>query len=137
MTRKVYRGLTLIEVLVAMTILAIALIAYLNIAGAVSNANKKGDLYATATRYANSQLDLVLATGASQLTNGVVTTSISALPDGVMKVTTSTPAGVTYNTGISSTVIKEVDVTVVWSGSGAATSTGGMVQMSTMVTVLK
>jgi prepilin-type N-terminal cleavage/methylation domain-containing protein len=124
--------MTLIELLVAMTILAIALIAYLDISGAASSANKKGDLYAIATRYANSQLETALADGVSLLTDGVVTSSISALPNGVMKVTTGAPAGVS-----SSTDIKEVDVTITWSETGTTASTGGTLTMSTMVALLK
>ena len=124
--------MTFVEVLVAIVILSIALLVFVDIAGTVGRANKKSDLYATATRYANSQLELVLAKGPSQLTDGVVTTTISELPNGAMVVTTGAPTGVA-----SSTDIKEVDVAITWSTVGSSAPIGGSLKMSTMVALLK
>ena len=126
------RAMMLIEVLVAMTILSIALLAYLNVAGTVNRANKKGGLYAIATTVAKSQLELALANGVSGLTDGTVISTVSTLPSGKMTVTTGAPSGVA-----SSTYIKEVDVTVTWSSTGTSTAVGGKVQMSTIVASVK
>jgi prepilin-type N-terminal cleavage/methylation domain-containing protein len=120
-------GMTLVEVLVALMILSIALIVFLTVLPGVSQGSQKGSYIAIATRAAADQITLAQTTNTSLLNLGTNTYTVAGLPSGSMTVTIG--GDLTANNAS----LKEVDVTVTWSGTTYAPSTAGSVSLSTYV----
>jgi prepilin-type N-terminal cleavage/methylation domain-containing protein len=120
-------GMTLVEVLVALMVLSIALLAYLTALQGGNVASQKASYIAIATRAASDQIALAQLANTSLLTLGTTTYTVSGLPSGSMTVVLS--SNLSSNNGS----LVEVDVTVTWSGTTNAPSLGGNVTMSTYV----
>ena len=127
-----HAGLTLVEVLVAVSILSIAIVVYTDVVLMASNSTKKASNLTIATRAAGDQIAVYQDTDASTLTNGTTTSSVAGLVNGSMTVVISAPGSAS-----SATNLKQVDVTVTWSGQGGTNLLGGRVKMTTIVSALK
>ena len=124
-------GMTLIEVLLALTLLSTTLLVYLSVMQGANQAGQKGNYIAIATRAAGDQIALAQATNVSLLTNGSSTYTVAGLPGGAMNVTVGYPGGSSANP-----TIKQVDVIVTWSNPNTPNA-GGRVAMSTLVSAKK
>lgn len=116
------RGLTLVEVLVAIVILSFALLAYLTITQASDAAISDGNEFTVASQAAGGQIAQDQGLGYSNLTYGTTTTTVPGLSNGQMTVAIGPLDGNAANIGI-----KQIDITVAWSprkagASAAATS---------------
>src|SRR3569833_1114083 len=104
------RGLTLIEVLVAMVIISIALLAGTTLITASHTATIKGDLYTIASKAASNTISTNEANGYAALTDGTSTSTYTPPTGeetvrGVTKTITTTIGAPSFNT--SATTIKE------------------------------
>lgn len=123
------RGFTLVEVLVAVTILSIALLAYVTVAMASRGAMDKGADYAAAAQAAGDKIADLQGTGFSSLTDGTTSYTLSGLRQGVMKVVIGPLDGNSANINI-----KQIDVTVTWAASSSKTAyTAGNVKYTALV----
>ncbi len=113
MVRPVNQGLTLVELLVAATILSVAMLAYVTVASAGMLATRQGDYYATAAKAASDIIADLQAAGYANLTSGTTTYSVSGLPAGKMTVTIGALDGNSANSSIA-----QVDITVTWTERG-------------------
>lgn len=115
------RGLTLVEVLVALVILSFALLAYLTVVQASNAGLSDGSEFTLASQAAGSQIAQDQGLGYSGLTNGTTTTAVSGLAGGQMTVIIGPLDGNSANVGI-----KQIDITVTWSprktGQASATT---------------
>lgn len=112
------RGLTLVEVLVAVVILSLALLAFLSVTQASSQAAGDGNEFTLASQAAADQIAQAQGLGYSGLTNGTAASAISGLSGGQMTVTVGPLDGNTANAGV-----KQVDVTVSWTPRKVNSST--------------
>ena len=119
--------MTMVEVLVALIVLSIALIVCLTVMPGILQASQKGSYIAIATRIASDQIAQAEATNTSLLAMGTSTYVVTGLPSGSMTIVIS------GNLAANNAALKEVDVTVTWSGTKEAPATGGSVTMSTYV----
>lgn len=113
-------GLTLVEVLVAVTILSMALLAYLSVIQTSHEAVNDGDEFTVAGQAITNQVAQMQGQGYAALSNGTTTYSVPRLQNSAMTVTVGP-----LNT--SDTNILEVDVRLTWRprkvGSKAITAT--------------
>ena len=108
------------ELLVAITILAVGLAAYLKLSLASRVAVDKGNYYAVASAYAANQLANYQGMNYAALpANGTTTGTVSGLPNGQRSVTVGPLDGSAVNISIS----KQVDITVSW-GYGLSARNG-------------
>jgi prepilin-type N-terminal cleavage/methylation domain-containing protein len=104
------RGLTLVEVLVAVVILSFALLAYLTVIQ-VSNAGlSDGNEFTIASQAAGNQVAQDRGLGYSGLTAGTTTTAVPGLSQGQMTTTIGPMDGNSANRSIM-----QVDITITWS----------------------
>lgn len=123
--------MTFIEVLIAMVICTIALIAGSTLIVASHTATIKGDLYNIANKAAGDAISSYEANGYSALVNGTTTSGIGSLPGVTMTMITTIGAPTFSSTA---TNIKQVDIVVTWnSGSSGSANLAGQVQMSTLI----
>jgi prepilin-type N-terminal cleavage/methylation domain-containing protein len=125
-------GMTLVEVLVAITLLSITLLTYLSVMKGANQAGQKGSYTAIATRAAADQIALAQGTNVSLLVNGTKTYTVAGLPGGTMTVTIGPLAGNPANQ-----YIKQIDITVTWSGPTTTANTNGSITISTLVSAKK
>lgn len=104
------RGLTLVEVLVAVVILSFALLAYLSVTQASSAAISDGNEFTLASQAAADQIAQDQGLGFSGLNNGTSTTAVPGLSNGQMTVVIGPLDGNAANTGIT-----QINITVTWS----------------------
>jgi prepilin-type N-terminal cleavage/methylation domain-containing protein len=122
-------GLTLVEVLVAVTILSVALLAYLTLVLASRTTVDRGEFFTLAAQVAGNKLAECRALGYSGLTDGTTVYSISGLREGRMTVFIGPMDGIAGNTNI-----RQVDITVTWAAASDRTpQTAGRVQYSTLL----
>jgi len=135
-------GLTLIEVLIAMVILSIALLAGSTMIIASHTATLKGDLYTIASKAAADAIAGYEASGYSSLSDGTTGPALYTAAAGEEQVPPGVKMWVTTTIGpigppvfpSSATNIKEVDVNVTWdSGSSAYANLAGQVKTSTLI----
>jgi type II secretory pathway pseudopilin PulG len=124
--------MTLVEVLVALTLLSVTLIVFITVIRGANQAGQKGSYLAIATRTAGNQIALAQATNTSLLTSGTTTYTVAGLPKGSMTVKIGPLAGNAANT-----YIDQIDVTVTWSNASTTAKVGGIVTMSTLVSAKK
>ena len=112
------KGLSLVELLVAITILAIGLAAYIKLSLASRVAVDKGKGFALASAAAANQLANYQGLGYSGLPeNGTTNYYLTALPNGQETLTIGPLDGNAANTNIT-----QIDITITWGyGSGAGT----------------
>lgn len=123
------RGMTLIEILVAVAILSLALLAFLTVALAARGAVDKGRFESAATQAAGDKLAAWQAQGFESLTDGTTTAQVAGLPQGTMTVTIGPLDGAAGNADI-----KQVDVVVAWSRSAdGLPQTAGQVRQSALI----
>jgi prepilin-type N-terminal cleavage/methylation domain-containing protein len=132
--RRHCRGLTLVEVLIAIVLVTVGLLVTSDVIVAAETATKKGALDITATQVAENEIATDEAIGCDALNDGTATTNNIPTPYPDVKMTETVtygpPGGVAEYDGDS---IEQVDVVVSWTGSGPA-ELGGYLQMSTIVT---
>ncbi len=124
-------GLSLVEVLIAVTILSLALLAYLNAAVASRAALDKGNFNTIAAQVAGDKIAECQKAGYANLTDGTTTYTVSGLGmrQGQMTVVIGPMDGDSANTRI-----KQVDVTVTWAAASSRTpQTAGRVKQSTLI----
>ena len=124
-------GLTLVEVLIAVTILSLALLAYLNAAVASRAALDKGNFYTIAAQIAGDKITECQNLGYANLVDGTTTYTISGqgMRQGRMTVVIGPLDGNALNTRI-----KQVDVTVSWAAASSQTpQTAGRAKQSTLI----
>ena len=122
-------GLTLVEVLVAITLLSLTLLAYLTVAEASRDSLAKGTYFTLAARAAGDKIATCQAAGYAGLTDGTTTSSVAGLPQGQMTTIIGPLDGNAANTNI-----KQVDVTVTWGASNSrAPQTAGRTQHSILI----
>ena len=135
-------GLTLIEVLMAMVILSVALLAGSTMIVASHTATIKGNIYTIASKAAADTIAGYEANGYSSLTDGTIGPTVYTAPAGEEQVPPGINMMVTTTIGpigppvfpSSATNIKEVDVNVTWnSGSSAYANLAGQVKTSTLI----
>lgn len=116
-------GLSLVELLVAITILVVGLAAYLKLSLASRVAVDKGNSYSVASAYAASQLaNYQGLTYATLPANGTTTGSVSGLPNGQRSITVGP-----LDASAANLNIKQVDITVSW-GYGLSAEAGSVKQ---------
>ena len=117
-------GLSIVELLVAITILAIGLTAYVKLSLVSRVAVDKGDYYSAASAFASNTLDGYKGQGYSNVVSqmGTSNSTVSGLPKGKMAVTVGYLGGNSSNSNIV-----EVDVTISW-GYGLSSETGSITQ---------
>ena len=117
------KGLSLIELLVAITILAVGLAAYLKLSLASRVAVDKASYYSIASSYAANLLAVYQGMGYSNLpANGTTTGSITGLPNGQQTITIGPLDGNAANANIT-----EIDITISW-GYGLSSQAGSVTQ---------
>jgi len=117
------KGLSLVELLVAITILAIGLAAYLKLSLASRIAVDKGSNYSTASAYAANQLAAYQGQIYGALpANGTTSGSVLGLPNGYQTITVGPLDGNAAN--INS---KQIDITISW-GYGLPAQAGSVKQ---------
>lgn len=106
------RGMTLVEVLVAVVILSFALLAYLTVIQASDAALSDGNEFTVASQAAGDQIAQDQGLGYAGLTNisGTNTTTVPGLSGGQMTSVIGPLDGNSANVGIL-----QVDITVTWS----------------------
>ena len=131
------RGMTLIEVLVAMVIMTVALIAGSTLIVASHTATIKADLYNVANAAAANALAGYEANGYAALpstspaSSTIDTSGVTA--DKQLSMTMSTTIGAPAFNSLA-TNIKEIDITVSWNaGSSASADLAGQVKASTLI----
>lgn len=116
------RGLTLVEVLVAITILSMALLAYLSVIQTSHEAVNDGDEFTVAGQAVASQIAQLQGRGYAGITSGTTTYTVPRLANSTMTVIIGPLAGNAANTNIL-----EVDVKLTWrprkAGSKPVTAT--------------
>ena len=129
--------MTLIEVLVAMTILSIGLLAMTDVIAASQTAATKSKYDAIALQAAQNEVANDEATGYNDLTAG---TTVTIAATGVTNALTGMPPGSTMTVVIGpldgdsdNDSIMQVDVTITWGGGSGQAATGGNLAMSTLV----
>lgn len=122
------RGLTLIEVLVAITICSVALVVMCKVIVAAQRTTMKGDYYNIATQAASDQIVNQQTTNFGSLVEGTTTSAVAGLPSGQMVVTIGPLDGDSGNTDI-----EQIDVVVTWTGATGSKELGGQVKMSTLI----
>jgi len=126
--RAPWLGFTLVEVLVAVTILSLALLAFLSAIVASGRSAAKGDYYILAARAAGDRLAAVRAGGYAALSDGATEYTVSGLPGGRMRVTVGPLDG-----SAAYTDIRQVDVRVTWdSPTPGEPALAGEVRASTL-----
>lgn len=132
-------GLTLVEVLVASTILSVALLVGLDVLLASGRANLKADYYARAAQAAGDQIAQFQAGGyekardlgdGNKLFDGTPTPApVAGLPGGLIHVTVGP-----LDNNAANVSVKQVDVLVTWTkGQSGAPSLAGQVKASTVI----
>jgi len=120
--------MTLVEVLIAMTILSIGLLAMTDVIATAQRASTKGSYDSIALQAAENEIADDEASGYTNLSAGTTVTSVPNLPNGTMTVTIGPLDGDSNNDSIW-----QVDVTVTWDvGSGPAAVCGNL-SMSTLI----
>ena len=118
------RGLTLVEVLVAVTILSLALMTYLSVLQTSHDAVNDGDEFTVAAQAIDNQIAQLQGLGYSGVSSsdGITNYTVPRLKNSAMTVTVGPLGGNASNTNIV-----EVDVKLTWTprkvGSKAITST--------------
>ncbi len=110
-------GLTLVEVLVAVVILSLALLAFLTVMQASSQAVSDGNEFTLASQAAADQIAQSQGQGYSGLTSGTTTATVPGLSNSQMVVTVGPLDGNAANGSI-----KQVDIAVSWSPRKAGVS---------------
>ena len=119
----------MVKVLVAVTILSLALLAYLNVTLASRAAVEKGSAFTIAAQVAGDKIAECQAKGYGGLADGPTTYSVSGLRQGQMMVVIGPLDGNPSNTDI-----KQVDVTVTWAAAGGQMpQTAGSVKHSILI----
>lgn len=122
-------ALTLVEVLVAVTILSLALLAYLSVSLASRGQVDKGNYYTLAAQAAGDQIAGAQGNGFNTLVNGTTTYTVAGLPQGQMTVVVGPLDGDANNKAIT-----QVDVTVTWgAGSTRTPETAGSVKQTIVI----
>lgn len=123
------RGMTLIEILVAVAILSLALLVFLTVALAARAAVDKGRFEGIATQAAGDKIAAFQAQGFASLTNGTTTAHVPGLPQGLMTIVVAPLDGLAGNANI-----KQVDISVAWARSAdRIAQTGGQVRQGGLI----
>ena len=125
-------GFSVVEVLVAMTVLSICLLACVTTMQTTNGLVRRGDNTAIATRLAADMVANFQANNVSLLADGTTTQAISALPGGSAQ-TTIAP----YNNDSAEHFMKQIQVTITWQGSSGFEQVGGSISMFTYVSARK
>lgn len=104
------RGVTLVELLVAVVILSLALLTYLTVTQVSDAGLSDGNEFSLATQAAGDQLSKDQGLGYTGLTPGTTTTTVPGLSGGQLTAMIGPLDGSSANIGIL-----QVDVTVTWS----------------------
>jgi prepilin-type N-terminal cleavage/methylation domain-containing protein len=114
-------GVTLVEVLVAVTILSIALLGYLTVIEASHNSMTDGSEFSLASKAISDSTAAERGLGFSSLSNGTTTVSVKGLINGTL----TTVIGPMPSAPLDQN-LKELDMTVSWisaKSAGAETTT--------------
>jgi len=123
------RGMTLVELLIAVSILSLALLAYLSVALASRGAVDKGHFLTRAAQATGDKITEYRTKGYDGISFGTTTYNVAGLPEGLLRVVVGPLDNTTNNN------IKQIDVTVTWAASGGTQTpyTSGRVTHSTLV----
>ena len=125
------RGMTLVEILIAMVILSIGLLAMISVISAAQQSADKSNYDMIALQAAENEIADDEAGGYSANTYGTTVTPVPNLPHGQMTVVTGPLDGDAANDNIV-----QIDVTVTWDGGSGPNSTGGNISMSTLISAV-
>lgn len=127
-SRQNRAGMTLVEVLVALTILSVALLVYVDLLAMGNTISRKADLETQAAQIAMDRLTQIEQTAYPLIqTDSTNTFPEATLPNGALIVRIGPLDG-----NASNLKIRQIDVTVVWSNA-FTTQTGGRVRMTSLV----
>lgn len=131
-TRKTTSGLTLIEVLIAMVLLTVGILAGSTLIVASHTATIKGDLYNVANKAAADIIAGYEANGYAALPSTSPAAVVTTPLPGITMTTTTTVGAPSFNS--AATNIKQIDVVVTWNaGSSASANLAGQVKASTLM----
>jgi prepilin-type N-terminal cleavage/methylation domain-containing protein len=102
-------GVTLVEVLVAVTIMSLALLTYVTVIQASHNSMTDGKEFSVASQATSDEVALCQGVGFGYLANGTTTTTVSGLVNGAIQTTIGPMPSAPSNSNI-----KEIDMTVTW-----------------------
>ena len=124
------RGMTLVELLIAVSILSLALLAYLSVALASRGAVDKGHFLTRAAQAAGDKITEYRTKGYDGISFGTTTYNVAGLPEGLLSVVVGP-----LDNDAANANIKQIDVTVTWAASGGTQTpyTSGRVTHSTLV----
>lgn len=122
------RGMTLVEILVAVSILSIAMVVIASLFPVAVNYQKRATFIQIASLEARGMLDGAMTNNYGSLNVGTTVSSVPELPSGNTMTVTISP----YPTS-DSTYLKLVTVRVSWPGSKLARYLGGMVVYHTLI----
>lgn len=124
-------GMTLVEILVAVTILSVALLVFIGVALASRGAIEKGNGFTLASQAAEQRIAACEATGFESLTSGTTTSTVPGLRNSTITTTIGPLDGNAANNGLN---LKQVDVTVTWAASSDATpQSAGNIRQTTLI----
>jgi hypothetical protein len=127
--RRSHRAVSLVDVLVAVTILSIALLVYVTAAQSSRALTDKGDATTRAAATADDMINTLNAQDYSDLSLGTTTYTVSNLRQGVMTVVIGYLDGSSANTNIL-----QATVTVTWGAYSSATpQSAGNLTRSTLI----
>lgn len=125
--------MTLVEVLIAMTILSAALMLFVDVLAQGNTVSRKADAEQIATQAALDQMTTFQQNVYSNLTtDSQTTTAVSGLSGGQMTVKIGALDGNSTNTNI-----RQVDITVSWTSSAATSQAGGQVAITGLVSATR
>ena len=123
------QAFSLIEVLIAVTLLSVALLAYVSAISVARNAVDRGNFFMLASEAAATKIADLQGGGYVSLVNNTTNYTVSKLPGGKMAVT------VGYLDGLSANgYIRQIDVVVTWTaGTGQTAQAGGSIKQSVLI----
>ncbi len=127
-----FSAMSLVEVLVAMTLLSIGLLAYFTATSSTDGLARRGDYTASATRIAADKIAGFQASNVSLLPNSTENQPLPDLPGGQAQ-TVIAP----FNNDAGEHFIKQIRVTITWQGSEGREQAGGKVEFFTLVSARK
>ena len=121
------RGFTLVEMLTALTIISLVFLAFCDLMVMSVRTNKKADYEFVATGVAEQKLQATRQLSYGALITGTTTEAVTTLPGGQMTTEiTSVPGFVTNS-------MRQVQILVTWTSIGGQATTGGRVQLDTLL----
>ena len=127
-----HKAMTLVEVLAAIAILSVALLAFVTASQSSRASTDKSDATTRAALAADDKIDTLVGQGYPALTTGTTTYTVPNLRQGLMKVVIGPLDGDLTNTNIM-----QIDITVTWSAYSSATpQSAGNITRSTLISNL-